>query len=75
MKNIILKSTLLIPVLLFADYLLIMIMGCIAGIFDSTANFYECDFCTIGKVILSISIAALVIILWTDIKLVLGIKN
>ncbi len=55
MKEVVLKSLFLVSVFLMADYLIMIVVGCVSGYLDCTANYYECTFCTIGKSVFGIS--------------------
>ena len=44
-------------------------VGCTCSLFGSTDNFYECTFCTIGKVVLTISVLAYVSMLIFEVRM------
>jgi uncharacterized membrane protein len=56
MKDIFLKALVILPIIVFIDYCIMIIVGCTGGYLGFNTNFYECAFCTIGKVVLSISL-------------------
>jgi len=68
MKSIVLKSLVFIPILLFVDYLIMLVLGCTACLFGFTSNFYDCTFCVIGKVLLLLSLMVFLVLLIPDIK-------
>jgi type III secretory pathway component EscU len=68
MKNIALKSLFLLPALFIVDYILMISIGCVACFFGYAADFYECTFCNIGKIVLVVSLVAFVVALIPDVK-------
>ena len=48
MKDIALKSLVILPIIAFVDYIIMIAVGCTSSLIGSTDNFYECTFCTIG---------------------------
>jgi len=71
MKNLILKSAVLLPALIFFDYLVMMILGCTTCLFGFTKNFYDCTYCAIGKFLLAFSLLVFVVVIFKDVKSVL----
>ena len=69
MKNIFLKTVLLLPLLFFVSYLLMMIIGCTAYFLGFNPTFYDCTYCSIGKVLGAISILVIIAAILPDIKL------
>ena len=69
MKDIALKSLVILPIIAFLDYVIMIIVGCTGSLIGYTNNFYECTFCTIGKVILTISVLAYVFMLFYDVRM------
>lgn len=68
MKDIVLKSAFLIPMILFVDYLIMAIVGCTSCLFGFTNNFYSCTYCIIGKILLVISAVVYVLLIIPDVK-------
>lgn len=68
MKSLALKSLFLLSVIAFVDYIIMISVGCIGSIFGFNNYFYECTFCTIGKIVLFISIISMITILYLDYK-------
>ena len=69
MKDIALKSLVILTLIAFVDYIIMIAVGCTCSLFGSTDNFYECTFCTIGKVVLAISVLAYVSMLIFEVKI------
>ncbi len=68
MKNIGFKSLVFLPVLFFVDYLIMVIIGCTSSLFGFADNFYNGAFCTIGKLVLVVSLVGFVLIIIPDLK-------
>lgn len=68
MKDIVLKSAFLIPMILFVDYLIMAIVGCTSCLFGFTNNFYSCTYCIIGKILLVISAVVYALLIIPDVK-------
>jgi hypothetical protein len=69
MKDIALKSLVILPLIAFVDYIIMIVVGCTSNLIGSTDNFYECTFCAIGKVVLAISVLAYVSMLIFEVKI------
>jgi len=69
MKDIMLKSLVIIPIIAFVDYFIMIVVGCTSCLFGSTNNFYECTFCLIGKIVLVTSVLAFMLFLFLEIKM------
>ena len=69
MKDLVLKLLVVSSLIAFVDYVIMIIVGCTSCLFGVTSNYYTCTFCTIGKIILIISILAIMIIAFYQIKL------
>ena len=71
MENLALKSLFIIPVLFIADYMVMIMVGCISYLFGFTSNFTG-----IAKVVILISLVVYVMALTPEIKaLVKGSKR
>ena len=66
MKNILLKSFVIIPVIAFVDYFIMIIVGCTSCLFGFKDNFFECTYCTIGKIVLVVSVLTYLVIIFKD---------
>ena len=68
MFGIALKSLFLLPLFFIVDYIFMILIGCISCYFGAATDFYECSFCTIGKIVLLVSAILFVAILSPDMK-------
>lgn len=66
---IIIKAILLIPILLFADYVLMAILGCATSLLGFGNDFYCGTYCTIGKIILGLTAVLFFFLIFQDIKM------
>jgi hypothetical protein len=66
--SLILKLVIALPILLFIDYLLMVLLGCATCLFGFDENFKCSNYCIIGKSVLFISIVVFGIIVYPDIK-------
>jgi hypothetical protein len=62
------KVFLLLPLILFFDYLLMALLGCSTCLFGLGDNFYCGPFCLAGKIILALSVVFFGYIIYPDIK-------
>jgi len=69
MKDIAVKSLVIIPLIAFVDYFIMILVGCSSCVFRFSNNFYECTFCKIGKVVLLLSVLAYTLILFFEIRM------
>lgn len=69
------KFFLVLPLILFADYLLMAILGCSTCLFGLNDDFYCGPFCLAGKIILALSLAFFVYLIYPDIKAILQSKK
>lgn len=53
--QMILKALLVLPVILFADYILMAVIGCATCLFGYGDEFYCGPYCMIGKTVLGLS--------------------
>ncbi len=75
MKNLALKSLVLLPVLFFVDYVIMIIIGCVTCYFGCASDFYDCTFCNIGKFVLAASLILFIAALIPDVKSLLANKK
>lgn len=69
MKSMIfIKFFIVLPLILFADYLLISIIGCTTCLFGLGNEFYCGPFCLISKIILALSAIFFCYLIYPDIK-------
>ncbi len=74
MKDVVLKGLVILPIIVFFDYILMALVGCVSCALGSTANFYECGFCTISKFVFGASILLFIGFLFIEYKAING-KN
>ncbi|MFD1294138.1 hypothetical protein ACFQ5N_09855 [Lutibacter holmesii] len=67
MKDIALKSLVILPIIAFFDYLIMIVVGCVGSFLGFNSNFYECTFCTISKVVFAVSLLAFLFVITLDI--------
>lgn len=67
MKEIALKSLVILPIIAFVDYLIMIIVGMTGSVFGFNSNFYECTFCTIGETVFAVSFLGFLLIITLDI--------
>ena len=72
-KNLI-KVLLVLPVVLFVDYLLMAFFGCFTGIFSPGNEFYTGTYCIVGKIVLVISAVFLFALIFPGIVTIFKIK-
>lgn len=76
MKNqMIIKVILLLPIIVFADYILMALVGCTASLCGLGDTFYCGPYCFIGKGILLLSLAFFFYLLLPDIRKILTRKT
>jgi len=75
MKNFIVKIGLLIPLSLFAFYVLMALVGCAAGLLHCSNEFYCGPFCWIGKILGGITLFLFFFSTLPDIKALLNIQK
>jgi len=69
------KVFLVLPLILFADYLLMALLGCSTCLFGLNDDFYCGPFCLAGKIILALSIAYFGYLIYPDIKAIVQSKK
>lgn len=73
--SLMLKVFVLLPVLIFIDYILMVIIGCATCLFGLGDDFYCGPYCLFGKIILGLSAAFFIFIIFPDIKNIIKNKN
>jgi hypothetical protein len=66
--SILVKLLLVLPLMLFADYLLMALLGCSTCLFGLGDAFYCGPFCIAGKIILALSLIFFAFLIYPDIK-------
>lgn len=70
-----LKVFFVLPVILFADYLLMALLGCTTCLFGMGDEFYCGPFCIAGKIILALSVTFFGYLIFPDIKKLINSKK
>ncbi|MEZ4908247.1 MAG: hypothetical protein R2771_11555 [Saprospiraceae bacterium] len=65
---LIFKLVFILPILLFVDYLIMVLLGCATCLFGFDDNFNCGNYCIIGKSILFISVVVYLLIVYPDIR-------
>jgi hypothetical protein len=73
--SILLKLFIVLPLIIFTDYLLMAILGCTSCLLGFGEDFYCGSFCMAGKIILALSIMFFFYLLYPDIKIFLKLKK
>jgi len=66
--SIIVKVFVVLPILMFVDYILMVLLGCATCLFGFGNDFYCGSYCIIGKIILGLSAIFFLFIIFPDIK-------
>jgi len=67
-KPIIIKLLIILPLILFADYIIMALFGCVTCLFGFGKDFYCGPFCLAGKIILALSLIFFGYIIYPDIR-------
>jgi hypothetical protein len=70
-----LKVFVLLPFILFVDYLLMVLLGCASCLFGFGEEYYCGSFCLVGKILLVLSGAFFVFMVLPDIKTFISSKK
>lgn len=62
------KFGVFLPIILFIDYILMVIIGCATCLFGFDHDFYCGSYCLLGKIILGISAILFLFIIFPDLK-------
>ncbi len=73
--SLIFKLVFILPILLFVDYLIMVLLGCATCLFGFDGNFHCSNYCIIGKTVLFLSVVAFGIILYPDIKQLINMRR
>jgi len=66
--SILLKACFLIPLLLFVDYVIMIVIGCTTCLFGFGDDFYCGTYCIVGKIVLTASAILFLFLIFPDIK-------
>ena len=73
--SLLFKMVFILPVLIFADYLIMVLLGCATCLFGFGKDFYCGDYCLIGKIILFLSAVFFIYIIYPDVKALINNKK
>ena len=73
--QIFLKVFLLLPLIIFVDYVIMVVIGCTSCLFGFGESFYCGSYCFIGKVVLLLSAVLFIYLLIPDLKKILTHKK
>ena len=73
--QIFLKVFLLLPFIIFIDYILMVVIGCATCLFGFGDSFYCGSYCLIGKGILLLSAVLFIYLLVSDFKKIITLKK
>lgn len=73
--SLFIKVFLILPLILFVDYLLMAIIGCTTCLFGFGDEFYCSPYCLAGKIILALSLLIFGYIIYPDIKKLFNINQ
>jgi hypothetical protein len=65
---LVIKFFIILPLIIFLDYLIMAVIGCTSCLFGLNNNFYCGPFCLAGKILLGLSAMGFLIILGPEIK-------
>ena len=68
MKNLLLKSLILLTLFIFIDFLFLVIVGCTTCFFGFNDYFYDCIFCQITKFVATMSAVIYFTLVFFDLK-------
>jgi hypothetical protein len=73
--SILIKVFLILPLLVFIDYVLMILIGCASCLFGAEKNFYCGSYCIAGKIILIITALFFIFLIYPDIKSIFNLKK
>lgn len=62
------KFCIVLPLLLFVDYVIMILLGCASCLFGFGTDFFCNSYCIVGKIILGLSLAFFLFLILPDIK-------
>jgi len=74
-KSLIIKTFLVFPLILFADYLLMVLLGCASCMFGLGEDYFCGPFCIAGKIILVLSVIFIGYLIYPDLNGVFKIRK
>jgi hypothetical protein len=67
-KPVIIKFLLVLPLIIFVDYIIMAVLGCVTCLFGFGEDFYCGSFCLAGKIILALSAVFFGYLIYPDIR-------
>ena len=68
--SLLIKMVVVLPLLVFADYLIMTVLGCTTCLLGFGDDFYCGPFCFVGKLILGLSVVFFLFLIFQDLKTV-----
>ena len=65
--SLIIKTFVVLPIIIFVDYIIMALLGCITCLFGFGDNFYCGSYCLFGKIIIGLSVVFFLFIIFTDV--------
>lgn len=66
--SIFIKCLFFLPMIIFADYMIMVLLGCVCSLFGAGDGFYCGPFCIVGKLVLVLSAIFFGYLIYPDIK-------
>jgi len=66
--SLLIKMVVVLPLLVFADYLIMTVLGCTTCLLGFGDDFYCGPFCFVGKLILGLSVIFFLFLIFQDLK-------
>ncbi len=66
MKDIVLKALIILPIIVFVDFLIMTVIGLTGSFLGFNKNFYECTFCRISEIIFVLSFLGFLLVITLD---------
>jgi hypothetical protein len=73
--SLFIKFFLVLPLILFVDYLIMALLGCTTCLFGLGNEFYCGPFCLAGKIILALSALFFIYLIYPDLKIFFRAKK
>jgi len=73
--SLFIKFFLVLPLILFVDYLIMALLGCTTCLFGLGNEFYCGPFCLAGKIILALSALFFIYLIYPDLKIFFRAKR
>lgn len=73
--SLIVKLCIVFPLLIFVDYIIMVLLGCASCLFGFGHDYYCNSYCIVGKIILGLSLAFFLFFILPDIKALFKINK